>query len=90
MYLFIDTTKDVTVGLVDNNFEWLEYEYFKDAKGSALIHKCIYEQLEKQNKTIDDLVGVLQVAGPGSYTGMRVSEGVSQIFDWQKLKQEPC
>lgn len=83
MYLFIDTTKDVTVGLLNNNFEWIEYEHFEGARGSALIHKCIYDQLEKQNKKINDIKGLIQIAGPGSYTGMRVSEGVSQIFNWQ-------
>lgn len=85
MFLFIDTTKDITVGIVDSEYQWLEYEFFENAKGSALIHKCIYDQLNKQKKEVHDLKGVIQVAGPGSYTGMRVSEGVSQIFDWQKF-----
>ena len=86
MYLFIDTTKDITVGLLNREFEWIEYEFFENAKGSALIHKCIYDQLERQNIGLDNIEGLVQLAGPGSYTGMRVSEGVSQIFRWQKFK----
>lgn len=86
MYLFIDTTKDITVGLLNSVFEWAEYEYFENAKGSALIHKCIYDQLERQKINLDSIEGLVQLAGPGSYTGMRVSEGVSQIFNWQKFK----
>lgn len=86
MYLFIDTTKDITVGLLGDDYEWVEYEYFENAKGSAIIHKCIYDQLEKQNKKINDVKGLVQIAGPGSYTGMRVSEGIAQIFNWQQFK----
>lgn len=86
MYLFIDTTKDITVGILDDEYQWLEYEFFEGARGSALIHKCIYDQLENQNKSVKDIDGVIQIAGPGSYTGMRVSEGLSQVFNWQKFK----
>ena len=70
MYLFIDTTKDITVGLLNREFEWIEYEFFENAKGSALIHKCIYDQLERQNIGLDNIEGLVQLAGPGSYTGM--------------------
>lgn len=86
MYLFIDTTKDFTVGLLNDDFKWCEYEYFENSKGSALIHKCIYDQLEKQKKNISEIKALIQVAGPGSYTGMRVSEGIAQVFKWQNFK----
>jgi tRNA threonylcarbamoyladenosine biosynthesis protein TsaB len=86
MYLFIDTTKAITVGLLNEDYEWLSYNYLKDAKGSALIHKIIFDQIQSQGSVISDIKGLIQVAGPGSYTGMRVSEGIAQIFDWQNFE----
>lgn len=86
MYLFIDTTKAITVGILDLDFKWLSYEYFPDAKGSALIHKIIYDQYKENNLNLLETKALIQVAGPGSYTGMRVSEGISQIFDWQDFQ----
>lgn len=86
MYLFIDTTKAITLGLLDEQFCWKNYQFFENAKSSALIHKYINEQLEVENSSIERLKGLIQVAGPGSYTGMRVSEGISQIFSWQDFE----
>lgn len=83
MYLFIDTTKDITVGILNQDLSWQSYEYLAGAKGSAQIHDHIFNTCEKFGHKIKDFKGVIQVAGPGSYTGMRVSDGVSQIFDWQ-------
>lgn len=86
MYLFIDTTKDITLGVLDQEFNWLQYDYYHAAKGSAQIHAYIHEACRRQNIKTADLDGLVQVAGPGSYTGMRVSDGVSQIFNWQNFK----
>lgn len=86
MYLFIDTTKDITLGLLDNDFKWLAYQFYTDSKSSAIIHKLIDDLMIKFQTSIDNIEGVIQVAGPGSYTGMRVSEGILQVFSWQKIK----
>lgn len=83
MFLFIDTTKAITVGILNKDFQWISYEFFPDAKGSALIHKIIHDQYKKHDLKLLETKALIQVAGPGSYTGMRVSEGISQIFDWQ-------
>jgi tRNA threonylcarbamoyladenosine biosynthesis protein TsaB len=85
MYLFLDTTKDMTIGLLDESLTWLDYHYYPDAKSSATIHLHIHNILKKQNKEISDVKALFQLAGPGSYTGMRVSEGISQIFQWQNI-----
>lgn len=86
MILFIDSTSDITVGLLNDDFKWLEYNYIKGQKGSAVIHKYIQEVLDKNNSSIEKLNYLIQVAGPGSYTGMRVSDGIKQIFSWQGIK----
>ncbi len=85
-YLFVDTSELLIVGLLNDKFDWLEYHELRDKKSSALIHALIYELLEKHKVKLKDILGFIQVAGPGSYTGMRVSEGISQVLDWQDIK----
>ena len=41
--------------------------------------------LQKNDVPFENLSGIIFVAGPGSYTGIRLSEGMLQIFEWQKF-----
>jgi len=84
--LFLDTTKDITLGLLDNENKWIDYCHYQNVKGSAVIHKYIHDLLEKNNLKIKNFESLIQIAGPGSYTGMRISEGLCQIFDWQGIE----
>jgi tRNA threonylcarbamoyladenosine biosynthesis protein TsaB len=86
MDLFIDTTFGITVGLLDSRYKWIDYQFIEGKKGSALIHKIIYDLLEKNKSSTSEISKIFQVSGPGSYTGMRVSEGIANIFDWQNVK----
>jgi tRNA threonylcarbamoyladenosine biosynthesis protein TsaB len=73
MDLFIDTTYGITVGLLDSGYDWIDYQFIEGKKGSALIHKVIYDLVSKNNSSIKNIGQIFQVSGPGSYTGMRVS-----------------
>lgn len=84
--LFIDTTKYITIGLLDDNYEWLKYDLYKELKASAAIHFKIQEILQKNNIEIEKLDNVVYMAGPGSYTGMRVSAGIAQVLNFSGLK----
>jgi tRNA threonylcarbamoyladenosine biosynthesis protein TsaB len=86
MKIFLDTTFGITVGLLNNHNEWIDYQFVDGQKGSAVIHKIILDLLEKNTLSIEDVKDLFQIAGPGSYTGMRVSDGISQIFEWQNIK----
>lgn len=86
MYLFIDTTEKITLGLIDKNFKWIEYINEDLNSISSLIHKYIFDLLEKHSTDINKISGLIYCAGPGSYTGMRVSEGLASILHWQGLK----
>lgn len=85
MKIFLDTTSGITVGLLDQDNKWLDYQYLEGQKGSAVIHKMILDSLNKCELDISDISVLFQTAGPGSYTGMRVSDGISQIFEWQNI-----
>lgn len=84
-YLFIDTTDHLVIGLLDNEFNWLEYIDQSDKKNSGRIHWAVFQMLEKQGLEIKNLSGVIQIAGPGSYTGMRLSEGMVQVLEWNGI-----
>ncbi|MDH5580688.1 MAG: hypothetical protein OEY33_02175 [Bdellovibrionales bacterium] len=84
-YLYIDTTFQINVGILNSNFYWSNLTHVSDKKSSALLHTLIHENLEALDIDVKELAGVFAVAGPGSYTGVRLSEGLAQVFDWQKI-----
>lgn len=84
-YLFIDTSDHLVLGLLDEDYNWLELLETEDKKSSASIHSHIYNLLEPRGLKVKDIKGLFQVAGPGSYTGMRISEGISQVLEWQNI-----
>ncbi len=84
--LFVDTSHYLVVGLLTEKFEWIEYHQSKETKGSAHIHRMIYEQLQSHDLTFADIEIFFQVAGPGSYTGIRLSEGIAQILEMEKIR----
>ncbi|MFT6633775.1 MAG: tRNA threonylcarbamoyladenosine biosynthesis protein TsaB [Bacteriovoracaceae bacterium] len=86
MYLFIDTTQNITIGLLGEDLKWIDYQYLISKKSSAELHYLIYEMLSSRNKDVTSITGLIYCAGPGSYTGMRISEGLSNIFEWSKIK----
>ncbi|MAX66036.1 MAG: hypothetical protein QF441_12575 [Bacteriovoracaceae bacterium] len=85
MYLFLDSTKNITVGLLSDTCEWVDYQYLVSKKSSSEIHPLIYSLFEKHQLSFDDMTGVFFCAGPGSYTGMRVTAGITDIMQWYGL-----
>lgn len=78
-YLFLDTTNGLTIGLLNRDLNWLAFEKRDEKKPSEVVHTLINEQLIKNNLKINDIT-LITIAGPGSYTGMRLSEGIAQMF----------
>lgn len=83
--LFIDTTFGITVGVLDSNNSWLNYNFTDSKKSSSIVHRLIKDALTDANIDENSLKRFVQVSGPGSYTGMRVSDGISQVFEWQNI-----
>lgn len=84
-YLFVDSTNNLTVGILNKDFSWMQYETIESNKTSQVLHSKINELLNSEKVDVQKLLGIITMAGPGSYTGMRLSEGLSQIFDWQGI-----
>lgn len=86
MYLFIDTCHNVTVGVLSSDHNWNSYEYLESKKSSVVLHELVDKHLKENNIDVSGLSGLIYLSGPGSYTGMRVSEGFAQILEWQNVK----
>jgi tRNA threonylcarbamoyladenosine biosynthesis protein TsaB len=86
IYLYIDTTKGLIVALLDNNFEVKNLVDDETSKSASIIHEKMYSLLEREGVTVEDLDGVIINNGPGSYTGVRVGEGIAKIFELDGIK----
>lgn len=86
-YLFIDSTYDLTLGVLDDGLRWLSLEKFTDKKASAVIQAKAYELLKKHSINPTNLSGIITVHGPGFYTGLRLAEGFSDVFKFFGIKQ---
>lgn len=78
--LFIDSTYDLSLGLLNDKFEWLGFRHFKGQKASAVLQKEAHELLQENGIKVKDLSGIISAAGPGFYTGLRLSEGFADVF----------
>lgn len=86
-YLFIDTTTNFTLILFDTNFNLVEKVELETQKTSEVIHDEIYKLLSSHSlKLSSDKISIISICGPGSYTGMRISEGLNQILELEGIK----
>jgi tRNA threonylcarbamoyladenosine biosynthesis protein TsaB len=79
MNLFLDSTSSLKIGLIEDG-QFVFFEDYDDRKSSASIHRYIYQSLLRYKKEVTDLEATITIAGPGSYTGIRVTYGLAQIF----------
>lgn len=79
-YLFIDSTYDITLGILDDGLGWIQFERYSNQKASAIIQTQTYGLLEKSGLKTKDISAVITVAGPGFYTGLRLSEGFADVL----------
>lgn len=78
--LFIDSTYDITLGILDDELGWIQFERFSNQKASAIIQTETQNLLSKVGLKASDLDTVVTIAGPGFYTGLRLSEGFADVF----------
>lgn len=83
--LFIDTSDELIVGLISDDYNFLKKINRGKIKTSKEIHKIIYDTLTEYGLVFDSIDFIFNIAGPGSYTGIRVGEGISQLLEWQSV-----
>lgn len=87
-YLFIDSTYELSLGVLDDGLNWLAFEsHGGGQKASAIIQARSYELLSKFNLNPKELSGIVIVNGPGFYTGLRLAEGFADVFTFFGVKQ---
>lgn len=86
-YLFIDSTYDLILGVLDDGLNWLSFERVTGIKASTVIQSRSQELLLNHNLDAQDLKGVITVNGPGFYTGLRLAEGVADVFEFFGVKK---
>jgi tRNA threonylcarbamoyladenosine biosynthesis protein TsaB len=77
-YLFLDSTNGLTLGLLDQEFNWVSYCDLNEKKPSEVLHSKVQALLDEEKLDFKD-ISLVAIAGPGSYTGMRLSEGFANI-----------
>lgn len=77
--LFIDSSYDITLGLLNGNLGWHDLRLFRGQKASATLQTETHRLLKDFNQDMKKLTGIVSVAGPGFYTGLRLSEGFADV-----------
>jgi tRNA threonylcarbamoyladenosine biosynthesis protein TsaB len=77
--LFIDSSYDITLGLLDDNREWLDLRTFRGQRASHTLQTESFHLLKNSGLHVKDLGAIVSIAGPGFYTGLRLSEGFSDV-----------
>ena len=85
-HLYLDTSNGLQIGLLNSDFEWINFKKVETKRTSDIVHSEISKILSGESVEIMDLESVVLMAGPGSYTGMRVAEGVAQVLELEGVK----
>ena len=83
--LFLDTSHGYRLGFLDQDYNWLNYFENQDGKSSGIVHHQIQLLAIEINVDLKTITSLFIVNGPGSYTGVRVGEGIGQVFEWQNI-----
>jgi tRNA threonylcarbamoyladenosine biosynthesis protein TsaB len=80
--LFIDSTYELTLGLLDEGHRWQSFAQFPNQKASQLLQREVFNMCEAKGFKVKDLRSVVWLAGPGFYTGLRLSEGFVDVLKY--------
>lgn len=81
--LFIDNSQNSLLGILNASLEFETYDFFDDKRGASQIHFRLDNLLRDNDIKLNDIKSLYIISGPGSYTGIRVVEGIAQIMKWQ-------
>ena len=78
-YLYLDVTHGYSLGLIEDD-GWLFYESSPNKINVKELHIHLFHKLSPLGLKFKDLEGLIYPAGPGSYTGLRIMEGLAHTF----------
>lgn len=68
------------MGVLNDSLEWDHLERFQEKRASSTLQTETHRILKSKNISPRDLKAVITVAGPGFYTGLRLSEGFADVL----------
>lgn len=80
-FLYIDTTHSLLIGLMDESYKFVEHVKILEGKSGSVVHDQINMLLSKYEIELSSLCAIFVNNGPGSYTGVRVGEGIAKIYE---------
>lgn len=84
--LFIDTSQNLKLGLIDSNKKFISFKEVSDKKCGDVIHTEINNLLIEQGLKLFDLSSCFFLMGPGSYTGLRFTQGIMDLFQMESIE----
>lgn len=84
--LFIDSTYDITIGILGDDLGWIDFKKFSGQKASTVIQKETHAMLGSFGIKLKDIESIITIAGPGFYTGLRLSEGFADVLKFSGIK----
>jgi tRNA A37 threonylcarbamoyladenosine modification protein TsaB len=88
-FLMMDTVHFLGLALWvrqdDGTLVLLDKKVIRETKNSSLLHQEVDHILVSHHITFSDLSAILTTLGPGSYTGMRLSFGFSDVLKFLEI-----
>lgn len=84
----IDTTDGINFKFVQNindKMNLLVDHNMTAPNPGSILHQQIDSELKKVNKKFSEMTHMIWAAGPGSYTGLRISHGFHEILKWNNV-----
>lgn len=79
-YLFIDTSNNLIISILENNKEIYCFNSHEINQTSAQVMPVLDEAFTKTNLNIRDIDKIFVVNGPGSFTGIRVGVTIAKTI----------
>lgn len=78
--LLLDSCNGFRLGLLDEKYQCIEFLKFDEKKASNILFNETQNILEKYNISLPDLKHLFLIMGPGSYTGIRLLQGMKELY----------
>ncbi|MAW07400.1 MAG: hypothetical protein CME61_03845 [Halobacteriovoraceae bacterium] len=85
-YIYIDTTQKLSLALIGEDFSILSHKNYEENKTANIIHTELNLLMEENKLNADSDISLIINNGPGSYTGVRVGEGIGKVFEMDGKK----
>ena len=85
--LYIDTSYYLSIALFSKDYSLVNIKKLKESKSSKVLHFEIQKLLQAENLSLKtDIENLVISSGPGSYTGIRLAEGIAQLLEMIGVK----